>query len=224
MFYMEECLWGPSEEETVSRTGRWQVLGLVPYLQGGLTQDESGSSSRFCGLLELTDGMNGADKPQAFLHSGWFGSVRSIARGLPSQHERMSDHSTRQKWQGAAGRNVSCVGSYTNHQEGGIFLWGDPSDAFKAWCFCGALWESITNDLVLLFQTYLLFSSITTSSLRGVELSLDFFSLAVGPCSVLRRRRHWIEFEKLDCTVNEMTHKHLPLSKTVLNLAFAFAI
>lgn len=44
MFHIEECLRGPSEEETVSLTGRWQALARGIYSQGGLTQAESGPS------------------------------------------------------------------------------------------------------------------------------------------------------------------------------------
>lgn len=104
------------------------------------------------------------------LHSAWFGSgVLDVGfqtnRGgwvtrLPGRNEREKSR-----------KSVSCVGSSTNHQEDGIFLWGDRNDAFETWCFRGALRESVTSDLVLLFQTCLLFSSLTTSSLRGVELS-----------------------------------------------------
>lgn len=97
-----------------------------------------------------------------------------------------------------------CVWFWKLHKAPGkcILLPGVPSEAFEAWCFRGSLWKSVINDLVLFFQTCLLFSSVKMSSFRGLGLSLGFFSPALEPCWMLWKRRYSIALGKLHCTVN----------------------
>lgn len=86
------------------------------------------------------------------LSSFWIILLWSISHRFPSQPKRLNDHTTRQKLKGAAERNVSCAGRYTNHWENSIVLGGDPDGSFEALCFHGFLWDSIKMTLSFYFR------------------------------------------------------------------------
>lgn len=132
MFHMEACSLGPSEEEMVSQTQGAGGLGRCHFFTRWA---DTGWKQLIWKVLYVA---------VADVHDewGWQGSVLSTffildysALEYFRQHKRLNDHTARQKLKGAARRNVSCAGHYTNHQENSICLWGRPQWFFLALVF-----------------------------------------------------------------------------------------